>query len=293
MLNTLLDLLQDTAVDTLKIIPLLFIAYWLMELIEHRSGERAKNLIQKSGHYGPIYGAFLGVLPQCGFSAASASLYAGRVITVGTLVAVFLSTSDEMLPILISENVAAGTIFKILGLKVLFGMVAGFAVDIGVRTFRRHANQPVDEEINIHHLCDHDAAHEEEDGILLSAIKHTLKITVFLFVISLLLNGIMTFLGEERLSGLFVNIPVVSELVAGLVGLIPNCAASVIITQLYVEGIISVGPMMSALLVGAGIGILVLLREHDNPKKNAMIIGILYGFGVLFGVLLDLLGVVL
>lgn len=293
MLDTLLDVLQDTALDTLKIIPILFIAYWLMELIEHRSGDHAKDLIKKSGHYGPIYGAVLGMLPQCGFSAASSSLYAGRVITVGTLVAVFLSTSDEMLPILISENVAAGTIFKILGLKVLFGMLAGFAIDIGVRMFRKHSNQPVDEDINIHHLCDHDAAHEEEDGILVSALKHTLKITVFLFVISLLLNGLIAFIGEARLSNLFVDIPIVSEMVAGLVGLIPNCAASVIITQLYIEGIISVGPMMSGLLVGAGIGILVLLREHDNPKKNAAIIGLLYAFGVFFGVILDLFGVVL
>lgn len=293
MLETLWDILVDTTVDTLKIIPILFIAYLLMELIEHRSGDRAKDLIKKSGHYGPIYGAVLGMLPQCGFSAAASSLYAGRVITVGTLVAVFLSTSDEMLPILISENVAAGTIFKILGLKVLFGVLAGFAIDLGVRLFRKHAHQPVDEDINIHHLCDHDAAHQEEDGVLVAALKHTGKITVFLFIISLLLNGLIAFIGEARLADLFVDIPVVSEMVAGLIGLIPNCAASVIITQLYIEGIISAGPMMSGLLVGAGIGLLVLLREHDNPKKNAAIIGMLYGFGVLFGVILDLLSVTL
>lgn len=293
MLELLWEVLKETTLDTLKVIPILFIAYGAMELIEHKAGERTKELVKKSGHFGPLYGAVLGILPQCGFSAGASSLYAGRVITVGTLVAVYLSTSDEMLPILLSENVPAGTIGKILGLKVLFAILAGFAIDFGVRLFRKRRHVPLEEEPDIHHVCEHDAAHKEEDGILKSTILHTVKITGYLFLISFALTFLMELIGEERLSSLLVSVPVLSEMVAGLIGLIPNCAASVVITQLYVEGLIGAGPMMSGLLVGAGIGILVLFKEHDNPKKNFAIVGMTYFFGVLFGVLLDLLNVTL
>jgi len=291
MWDILKDVTVDTLVDTVKILPILFIAYLLMEFIEQRTGDRAKEIIRKSGRFGPVYGSVLGMLPQCGFSAAASSLYAGRVITVGTLIAVYLSTSDEMLPIFLSEHVPAGTILKVLGLKVLIGMIAGFGLDAAVRLFRGRHGQPKDQAVNIEHLCEHDHAHDEEDGVLVSALKHTLKIIVFLLIVSFVLNAVIAFLGEERLSGLIINQPVLAELITGLIGLIPNCAASVVITQLYLEGIIGVGPMMSGLLVGAGIGILVLIREHDDPKKNAAIIGILYGSGVLFGILLDLLHV--
>ena len=293
MWDIIKDVLMDTLVDTLKILPILFIAYFLMELLEHKAGDRSKELIRKSGRFGPVCGAVLGMLPQCGFSAAASSFYAGRVITVGTLVAVYLSTSDEMLPIFISENVPAATIFKILGLKVLFGLIAGFIIDAGVRLFRSRHDRPADDKMDIHHVCEHDHAHEESDSILISALKHTLKITVFLLLVSLVLNAVIAFVGEERLSHLIIAQPVVGELIAGLIGLIPNCAASVVITELYLEGIIGAGPMMAGLLVGAGIGLIVLFRENDNIKKNFTIVGMLYGFGVLFGVIIDLLGVTL
>lgn len=293
MAELLWEVFKETTIDTLKVIPVLLIAYGLMEVIEHKAGERAKALVKKSGRFGPLYGAVLGIVPQCGFSAGASGLYAGRVITVGTLIAVFLSTSDEMLPILLSENVPIGTIGKILGLKVFFAALAGFITDFGVRLFRKRHQKPLEEPINIHHVCEHDAAHKEEDGILKSTLLHTVKIAGFLYVISFVLTFLLDFVGEERLSALFISTPVVAELIAGLIGLIPNCAASVVITQLYVEGIIGVGPMMTGLLVGAGIGILVLFKEHDNPKKNAAIVGITYFFGVLFGVILDLLKVTL
>ena len=291
MLNTLVDVLKDTAVDTLKILPVLFIAYWLMEFIEHRAGDRFKDAVRKSGRIGPAAGALLGAFPQCGFSAGASSLYAGRVITLGTLLAVYLSTSDEMLPIFLSENVPGSIILKILGLKVLCGLVAGFATDLMVRTFRSKKHRQLQDDLDIHHLCEKDQAHEEEDGVTTAAMKHTLQITVFIFLVSLVLNGLIAFLGEDTLSHILVNKPVLAELLAGVVGLIPNCAASVVITQLYLEGLIGVGPLMSGLLVGAGIGLVVLIREHDNPKKNAAIIGILYAWGVVFGVLFDLLNI--
>lgn len=289
MWATIVDVLKDTGLDTLKTLPVLFLAYLLMEFLEHRTSEKTNRLIQRSGRWGPLWGSLIGVIPQCGFSAAASSFYAGRVITVGTLIAVYLSTSDEMLPIFISERVPILTILEILGMKVLLGMIAGFSLDAIVRLVRGKKRKAERDPVDIHHMCEHDHAHEEEDGIWVSAIKHTLKITIFLFLVSLILNALIAFVGQARLASILSDRLFISELLAGIVGLIPNCAASVVITQLYLEGMIGAGPMMSGLLVGAGIGILVLIRENDKPKKNAAIIAILYGYGVLFGTLIDLL----
>ena len=289
MWTTISDVLADTGLDTLKTVPVLFLAYLLMEYLEHRTSERTTRLLRRSGRWGPALGALIGVVPQCGFSAAASSLYAGRVITVGTLVAVFLSTSDEMLPIFLSERVPAASILKILGTKALLGMMAGFIIDAMVRLFRGRKHRPKEDAMDVEHMCKHDHAHQESDGILISALKHTGKITVYLFLVSLALNALIAFIGKARLSAILSDRLIISELLAGVIGLIPNCAASVVITQLYLEGMIGAGPMMSGLLVGAGIGILVLLRENEPLKKNLAIIGMTYGFGVLFGVLIDLL----
>lgn len=289
MWSTIVDVLKDTGLDTLKTLPVLFLAYLLMEWLEHRTSEKTNRLIQRSGRWGPLWGSLIGVVPQCGFSAAASSFYAGRVITVGTLIAVYLSTSDEMLPIFISERVPVLTILKILGMKVLLGMIGGFSLDAIVRLVRGRKHRPERDPVNINHMCEHDHAHEEHDGIWVAALKHTLKITVFLFIVSLILNALIAFVGQARLASILSDRLFLSELLAGIVGLIPNCAASVVITQLYLEGMIGAGPLMSGLLVGAGIGILVLIRENDQPKKNAAIIAILYGYGVLFGTIIDLL----
>lgn len=291
MWNTVRDVLLDTLKDTAEILPVLFLAYLLMEFLERHMSERTTELVRQSGRFGPVVGSLLGAFPQCGFSAAASSLYAGRVITVGTLLAVYLSTSDEMLPILLSEQVAAGTILKILGLKVLIGLVGGLLVDFGARGTRKRRNQKLTDDMDIHHFCEHEHAHEEEDGVLLSALKHSLVILFWIFGVSLALNAVLALVGEDALAGLFVNWPVVGELIAGLVGLIPNCAASVVITQLYLEGVIGVGPMMSGLLVGAGIGLVVLFKSNEGVKRNVSIVGILYVLGVAAGILLDLLGV--
>ena len=291
MWETIWDILLDTLKDTAEIIPVLFLAYLLMEFLERHMSERTTDLVRKSGRFGPIIGSLLGAFPQCGFSAAASSLYAGRVITVGTLIAVYLSTSDEMLPILLSEHVPAATILRILGLKVLVGLLAGLAVDFGARLTRKRRNQKLQDDMDIHHFCEHEHAHEEEDGIFVSALKHSLVILAWIFGISLALNGLIALVGEENLGGFVVNMPVVGELLAGLIGLIPNCAASVVITQLYLEGVIGVGPMMSGLLVGAGIGLVVLFKSNEGVKRNISIVAILYGIGVVAGILLDLLHV--
>lgn len=291
MWDVIRDVFVDTVMDTVEIIPILFLAYLLMEFLERHMSDRTTDLVRRSGRFGPVIGSLLGAFPQCGFSAAASSLYAGRVITVGTLLAVYLSTSDEMLPIFLSEQVPAGTIVRILGLKVAVGLLAGLLVDLGARATRKRRNQKLVDDIAIEEFCEHEHAHEEEDGIWLSALKHSLVILGWIFGISLVLNGLIAAIGEENLGGLVVNMPVVGELLAGLVGLIPNCAASVVITQLYLEGVIGVGPMMSGLLVGAGIGLVVLFKSNRGVKRNLSIVGILYLVGVFAGIVIDLLGV--
>lgn len=291
MADVILDILIDVCKDTLKLLPFLFLTYLAMEYVEHKAGDAAKEKIAKSGKVGPAVGALLGAFPQCGFSAAASSLYAGRVITVGTLMAVYLSTSDEMLPIFLSENIPLVDIAKVLGLKIVIGLIAGFLLDFAVRTFvksRKHTPEP-----EIHSICEHDHCHCEEEGIVKSALHHTLQITAFIFVISLALGFVIEYVGEEALGNFITNKPIIGEFIAGLIGLIPNCAASVVITELYLEGALSFGAMMSGLLVGAGIGLVVLFRMNKPLRRNFEIMAILYGYGVLFGILIELLGITL
>lgn len=280
--QTILDALKDSALDTLKIAPFLFVIYLLMELIEHKAGDKTKRLLSHSGKVGPVVGGLLGAVPQCGFSAACSSLFSGRVITLGTLFAVFLSTSDEMLPIMISGGVPVLTMLKIIGTKAALGIVVGFIVDLIVR--RRPDGE------HIHDLCVHDGCHCEH-GVFRSALRHFLEIIAYIFVFSLAIDIAVGFIGEENLAKIFVDIPVVGSLISALVGLIPNCAASIVITDLYISGIITPGVMMSGLLVGAGVGLAVLFRTNKNIKQNLAITGALYAVGVVLGVAIDLIGI--
>ena len=280
----MLDVILDTTIDALKILPFLFLTYIVMEYIEHKMSEKTKTLIQKSGKVGPLYGGILGILPQCGFSAAASNLYVARIITLGTLIAVYLSTSDEMLPILISEQVSVGIIIKILLLKAFIGILAGFIIDFVLRKKEKQTE-------NIKHLCEHKHCHCNEKNILISALKHSLNIFIFIYITSFLLNLLFSYIGEETLASFILNKPIISELLAGIVGLIPNCAASVVITELYINGIISLGAMMSGLLVGAGVGLLILFRINDNLKENLKITLLLYLIGVVAGILIELSGI--
>lgn len=236
---------------------------------------------------GPLFGGVLGVIPQCGFSAAASGFFSGRVITVGTLIAVFLSTSDEMLPILLSSQTDISVILRILAFKAVYGILAGFLVDLLFRGFNR---RKIGE--NIHELCVNEHCGCEE-SIWRSALHHTGSIALFLFCVTLALNLIIEFTGMDTMGGLIFNQPVLGPLLSGIIGLIPNCAASVVITTLYMEGAMSAGAMMAGLLVGAGVGLLVLFRTNRNLKENMQITGILYLFGVLGGVLADGLGLLL
>lgn len=277
----MLEVLQETIIDGIKLIPFLFIAYLIMEYIEHKTSNKSKEVIKKSGRFGPAIGGVLGIFPQCGFSAIAANLYAGRIITIGTLIAVFLSTSDEMLPIMISEAVPVGTILRILGIKLTIGVIMGFVIDL---IFQKKE----EEEEAIEHLCEHEHCHCEE-GILKSALTHTVKIFAFIFIISLILNTVIYLVGADTLTNLLLNKPVLGPIISALIGIIPNCASSVILTQLYLSNVISLGSMIAGLLIGSGVGLLVLFKVNNNLKENLKILGILYLISVVAGITIELI----
>ena len=289
MLHTLEHVIVHAIKDNLSLIPFLFITYCIMEAMEHAVSSKTEGAVKYSGKMGPLFGGILGVIPQCGFSAAAASFYSGGVVTLGTLLAIFLSTSDEMLPILISETVPMLTIGKILGLKALVGVAAGFLVDYGLKRIGKgHVVQK-----HIHDLCEQEHCHceEEESSVWKSALVHTMKVFGFIVIFSALLNLVLECGGEELLEWLADNHSALAAFITGVVGLVPNCAASVIITQLYLKQLISAGAMMAGLMVGAGVGVLVLFRTNRPWKQNVKIVGLLYAIGVAAGLLIDLIGI--
>ena len=279
---------MDTVKDTAMMVPFLFITYLAMEWLERRTEDQSVALLSRIGKFGHVAGAAIGLIPQCGFSAAAASLYSGGVITAGTLLSVFLSTSDEMLPIFISSSVGAGTIGRLLAAKFIIALISGIAVDVIARMVRHRS-----EEKHIHDLCEreHCGCEEEEGGILHSALIHTLKITGFIFAVSLVLSLLMETVGRDVLASLLTGAPVAGTIITGIIGLIPNCAASVLITQMYLEGLLTSGQLLSGLLVGAGVGLLVLVRTNNKKKENAQVIGTLLGLGIAWGILIDILGI--
>lgn len=272
-----LDCLTDAVKDTLYVIPFLLVTYIVMEWIEYKMNDKAQETVKKAGTLGPVVGSLLGIIPQCGFSAAASAFYAGRVITLGTLFAVYLSTSDEMLPIFIANGVPLPDILAIIGVKLCIGMIFGFIID----AVRRLANKN-HKHIHIHDLCEREGCHcdHEHKSIIKSALIHTLQVTVFVFLITFILNIVIEFIPLEEL---VAQNKFASVFISGIVGLIPNCAASVVIAQLYVDGILGLGACMSGLLVAAGVGILVLLRTNRPMKDNIKIIAILYAIGIFCG----------
>ena len=283
VLDLLEHVLLHSVLDTLKLVPFLFLTYLLMEYIEHKASDKAENFMRRAGVFGPLVGGALGAVPQCGFSAAASNLYAGRVISVGTLVAVFLSTSDEMLPILLGGDIPVGTVVLILLYKVAVGVAVGFAVDLAVRIAHRK-----DEKINIDAICNEDNCHCER-GILHSALHHTLTITLFVFVVTVAISALVFFVGEENLGSIMYDKPFVSHIIAALFGLIPNCAASVVLATLCSEGIITAGTMMAGLFSGAGVGLLVLYKVNKTLRDNLIITALLVVVGVVFGLLADVI----
>ncbi len=280
-MHDVLHFIEHVTKDTLKLVPFLFLTYLVMEALEHKAGDKTHAVVKRAGRLGPVVGSLLGALPQCGFSAAASNLFAGRVITLGTLIAIYLSTSDEMLPIMISENVAFPTILGILGIKVLIGMVAGLLIDFII-------SGKEEEHHHIHEMCEEENCHCEK-CIWISALIHTLHITIFILLINFMLELLLHTIGEEVLAQMILNKPIVGPLIAGVVGMIPNCASSVIITSLYLEGTLSLGAMMAGLLVNAGVGVVVLFRVNKDKKENIKILGLMYAIGVVAGIILGFL----
>lgn len=284
----MIDIIKDTIFDAIRLLPFLFLAYLLMEYLEHKTGNKTKEWIKKSGKFGPILGGALGIFPQCGFSVAAANLYAGRVITMGTLVAIFLSTSDEMLPILISRAAPISLIFGILIVKLIIGIIAGIAVDVFNLRFAKKHEKTEDTEEVIGHICEKEHCHCEH-GIFKSALKHTVNISIFIIIITFAINLLIYFIGEEKIANIISNVPVIGVLISAFFGFIPNCAGSVIITELYLSNLISFGAMIAGLLVGSGIGILILFRTNKHLKENLKITSILFGIGVFSGIIIDMI----
>ncbi len=281
-MQEILEILQDALIDTVKLLPFLFLTYLIMEYIEHKTSKKARETIKKSGKFGPLIGALVGIVPQCGFSVSATNLYAARVITLGTLISVYLATSDEMLPILITEKVPIGTILTILAIKLVIGIIAGFAIDFVIRKFKKE-----EQEEKIEELCEHDHCHCE-NGIIVSAIKHTLNIAIYILIITMVINWVISLIGEENIANFVSQNVVFGPVLAGIVGLVPNCASSVILTQLFVENVISMAVLIAGLLVNAGVGLLVLFRTNKNIRENFKIVFILYFIGVASGIILEL-----
>ena len=281
MFELIADSFIDALLDSLKLVPFLFVIYLLMEILEHKAGKSFPKLMGGSKKVGPLAGGLLGAVPQCGLAAASASLYSGRVITLGTLLAVFLSSSDEMLPILISSAFPVLRILKILGVKIAIAVLSGYLVDMVIRkTTVIDQDAKKDAEKTFEEF-------EHRSNVILCALRHTTEIFVYILALTFILNIVMESLGEQRIIRIFNSVPVVGELVSALVGLIPNCASSVVITQLYIDGIIGSGAMLSGLLVNAGVGTLVLIKTNRNMRSSIAIISLLFSIGVFWGVIIE------
>lgn len=370
-MHMVLHFIEHALEDTLGLVPFLFITYLALEALEHVASGRSNAIVRRAGAAGPVAGALLGVVPQCGFSAMAATLYAGRVVTLGTLVAVFLSTSDEMLPMLVAERIDAGLLFKILGLKVLIALITGVAADLLIRALRRNARvheflrrtvlsvrrdgvqtdvveqmaeggedaehifrlceqdhcgcghahhhghghdhggdhghaghecgcdhgtghaAEHDHAVEHAHGCSHDHGHEHARGgklrsIVMSALSHTVQVTVFIFLVTFVLVALLETVGEGALASFLAGNRFLAVFASALVGLVPNCAASVVITQLYLEGVLGFAPLMAGLLTSAGVGYLVLFRTNRHPRENAVIMVALFLVACLWGLVLGL-----
>lgn len=280
----MIDVVIDTLIDSVKLLPFLFVTYIIMEYLEHKTSNKVKSAIQKSGRFGPLIGGLLGTIPQCGFSVAATNLYATRIINIGTLLAVYLATSDEMIPIMISEGIPITTIIKILGIKLIIAVIVGFLIDLIIQT-RKNT-----EEEKIVDLCEKEHC-DCEHGILKSALKHTVNILVFIVIITFIINMIVYFIGEENIANFVQANHVLAPVLASLIGLLPNCASSVILTQLYVQNVIPVSTMIAGLLVGAGVGLAVLFKMNKKLKENIEIVVLLVVIGTLSGIILQMLGI--
>lgn len=276
----MLEVIQDTLFDTIKLLPFLFVAFLIIEFIEHKLSNKQENIISKSGKLGPIVGALLGAVPQCGFSVLATNLYVTRIISLGSLISIYLSTSDELIPLMISHNAPLTKILSIVSIKVVIGIISGFLIDLFIRkTTKSDFVLCEDEDCD----CDH--------SIIKSSLIHTLKIAFFILIITFLINILFHFVDLSFLESALKNNKILTPFIASLIGLIPNCASSVMISELYLNNLISLGTTLSGLLTGSGVAIMVLVRKNKNISENLFIIGLIYIIGVIWGLLFNFMGV--
>ena len=281
----MLDIVIETLLDTIKLLPFLFIAFLIIELIEHKLTNKNKKVLTKSKKYGVLLGSLLGIIPQCGFSVMATNLYTTRIITLGTLISVYLSTSDEMLPILISQNVEPSIIIKILLIKVLFATIYGIIIDLIISKRKKREKEN-------YQICDEEHCHCEH-GILKPALKHTLNISLFILVMTFIINIAFTYIGEDFLSKIFLKNTIFGPFITSLIGLIPNCGASVVLTELYLNNAINLSALISGLLTGSGSALIVLFKGNKNIKENISILLLLYLLGSISGVIIELINLII
>lgn len=272
------DIIYDTFKDGLKILPFLWIAFLIIELLEHKFSRKSKKLVEKSGKFGPLLGGILGCFPQCGFSVMATNLYVTRIITLGTLISVYLSTSDEMLPIMLSHGGDVEELLLIIGIKVVIGVISGFLIDLFVRK---------KDSVSIKELCVEDECHCDK-GIFISSLRHTFKSLFFIMIVSFFLNIIMYYGGEDVLASVLGHNSMVAPFIASMIGLVPNCSSSVVITELYLNGVLSISSLIAGLLTGSGVALLVLFKSNKNLKENIRILLLVYLIGVLSGLMIEL-----
>ena len=272
------EVIIETIIDSLKLLPFLFLAFLIIELFEHKFSKKNQKILKKSGRLGPILGSILGIIPQCGFSVLATNLYVTRIISLGTLFAVYLATSDEMLPLLIANGAPLSLMLKILGIKFVLGMLFGFLIDLIIKK---------KDSLN-YEICQEDHCNCK-DGIMLASLKHTLNIFVFIFICTFIINIILEFLGGEYLEKIFLKDNIFGAVLTSLIGLIPNCGSSVILTELFLSSSISFGALIGGLLTGSGVALLVLFKINHDKKESLKILLGLYLIGALCGIIIDIL----
>ena len=280
----MLDIILATLIDVLKIIPFLFIVFLFMEYIEHKLNQKYSKIIKKTGKFGPIIGSLLGALPQCGFGVAATNLYATKIITLGTLVSIYLSTSDEMLAILITNKVSISFISYILIIKIVIAFICGYVIDLIL-------SKKISAKKEIKNFCEEEHCHCE-NGILKSALHHTLNVALFILIVEFIINISIHYLGKDIIAKFLMGNSIFGAFLTSLIGLIPNCASSVIITELFLSGTIKFGSLIGGLLTGSGVSILVLFKVNKNLKENIFILVILYLIGALSGLIINILGLI-
>ncbi len=286
----MLDVIIDTLLDSIKLIPFLFLSYLLIEYIEHKSSKDLGKILTKSGKFGPSVGAILGLVPQCGFSVTASNLYAGRVITLGTLIAVFISTSDEAIPVLLSHPENYMDILKIISVKFIVAIISATIIDLIFRKKHTLNKDIKDVREHMHEICSNCEC-EHKGHILKPTIKHTINTFIFIIIVAFILNTAVYLIGEDNLSKLLMNGNILQPFISGIIGLIPNCASSVLLTELYISGNLSFASIIAGLCTGAGIGLAVLFKVNSNMKENIKILGLVYLIGCFAGLLIELIDI--